>query len=204
MTMDIEKTLRFSRSTPSFSLRRERERETEEKRERQAMPQQKTIVIPPEGDVNFCAGGQCYRRQARSGARLNFVRFYTRIGWSSTRSLSLPAPALPNCHLPRVARGAHQHLGRYPMLDAGERPTAPLPRTHLHLEETDGIFIPLRRYRSENKTPAFLPIIGNKVAGADASRRIDKQSERETKGRRRRRVFSRESVCGFIASTTEE
>lgn len=84
------------------------------------MPQQKTIVIPPEGDVNFCAGGQCYRRRAR----LNFVRFYTRIGWSSTRSLSLPAPALPNCHLPRVARGAHQHLGRYPMLDAGERPTA--------------------------------------------------------------------------------
>lgn len=128
MTVDAEEetgigSLDFSRPPPPLPTRKRK------RREKQAMSQQKTIVIPPEGNVNFCTVGQCYRRRARQ----NFVQFYMRIGWSSTRFLSLPArppppPALPNCHVPRVARCAFTW---HPTSNAGERPS--LPRTHLHL-----------------------------------------------------------------------
>lgn len=130
----------------------------EEKSERQAMPQQKTIIVPLEGNVNFCAVGQCYRRRAWSAARQNFVRFYMRIGWSSTRSFSLPAPALSNCHLPRVARCAFTWAGR-------ENPSL-LPRTHLHLEKpTEFLF------RLDGTDPKTKRLLSCQLSGTKSRRR---------------------------------
>ncbi|TGZ48859.1 hypothetical protein DBV15_08121 [Temnothorax longispinosus] len=154
------------------------ERETEEKSERQAMPQQKTIVVPPEGNVNFCAVGQCYRRRAQSAARQNFVRFYMRIGWSSsTRDPSLYPPPRCRTATSRASRAVCLHLG-----PCRREAYSPLPRTHLHLEKPTEFLCCLD---PKTKTSAFLPIIGNKVAEPEANRREDKQSERERKGRKR-------------------
>jgi len=90
MTKDMENERRLSQF---LSIKRERERERErEEKERQAIPQQKTIVVLPEGNVNFCAVGQCYRRRAQNTARQKFVWFYMKIGWSSTRSHSFCPP----------------------------------------------------------------------------------------------------------------
>lgn len=70
-------------------------------------------------------------------------------------------------------------------------------RERIYISRNRLNFYTARRYGPENKTSAFLPIIGNEVAEAEASRREDKQSERERRGRKRkgRRVCSPVRAC---------
>lgn len=128
MTVNVEDERRISLPPSPLLLSLSRPRREREKK--RAMPQQKTIVIPPEG-VNFCAVGQCYRRRAQSATRQNFVRFYMRIGWSSPQDPSLYPP--PRCRI-ATSRASRGVPSPGPAPDADERPNL-LPRTHLHLEK---------------------------------------------------------------------
>lgn len=160
---------------------------------------------------------------ARSVARQNFVRFYIRIGWSSARSL---APAVATSTIvvalrQTAARPASRLVSRrvfllqpdrYRCRFRGERVrTRAASENASTSRETGRIFISRsRRHGPENKTSAFLPIIGNetrgrrRMAGGKINSPLPPEKKKKRKDERKGRLVcsSRGSVQGFIASTT--
>lgn len=132
------------------------------RRGRRELLRRRTMLLPP----------------ARSVARQNFVRFYIRIGWSSARSL---APAVATSTIvvalrQTAARPASRLVSRrvfllqpdrYRCRFRGERVrTRAASENASTSRETGRIFISRsRRHGPENKTSAFLPIIGNETRG---------------------------------------
>lgn len=187
-------------------------REGEEKRGREAgNAATKDNNCPAGGmaNVNFCAVGQCYRRRARSARATKLCPvLHEDRGRSSTRSHSFRPRALPNCHLPRASRDV-------PPPETGTR--CPTPgreapacfRERIYISRNRLNFYTARRGHGGPKTKTsallFCQLSGTKSRRrerpAGAGRQTVRKRERERKGRR---VSSCESVCGFIASTTEE
>lgn len=158
--------------------------------------------------MNFCAVGQCYRRRARSARATKLCPvLHEDRGRSSTRSHSFRPRALPNCHLPRASRDV-------PPPETGTR--CPTPgreapacfRERIYISRNRLNFYTARRGHGARKQKRPLCFSANyrersRGGGRGQPAREDKQSERERE-RKGRRVSSCESVCGFIASTTEE
>lgn len=176
-------------SSLSFSLtRREREKKREvgnaatkdnsyPARGQRELLRRRTMLSPPGAE----------RRATKLCPVLHEDRLVLRESPLFTRSRAVePLPPA------RVARCTLTWAG-YPMPARGPA----CFRERIYISRNRLNFYTARRYEPENKTSAFLPIIGNEVAEAEASRREDKQSERETgkKERGKASVLSRESAC---------